>query len=54
MNHRDDHDARRRLFLRRAGLAAAAMSAFVPEGFAAGHEVLPLDNGGREFPQPFV
>ena len=48
MNHRDDHDARRRQFLQRAGLGAAALGAFPLEGFAKERETLPFGNGERE------
>ena len=48
MNHRDELDARRRIFLQRAGLGAAAVGAFPLRGFAAGHETLPFGNGERE------
>jgi len=48
MNHRDEHDARRRVFLQRAGLGAAAIGTLPLQAFAAGHETLPFGNGERE------
>ncbi|AYQ30213.1 MULTISPECIES: molybdopterin-dependent oxidoreductase [unclassified Polaromonas] len=48
MNHRDDHDARRRQFLQRAGFGAAALGGLPLEGFARGRETLPFGNGERE------